>query len=212
MDHVKYLRWNVLLKQWKIVTRIYFCIKSFIIFIMTQIFFMLQKVTYMECRGVFRTQPNEYLSWSLFAKIANGFYSAKMIHHICLTEFWINIWVGVHDMQKEHIRLFPHFLITWMNIWFRQIITVSNNQADLPLGCWKKGTGRMAKSFDSLSSTFSERTKIKFLGFTKQEIVSKQLLINQFQPSVAFHMETSNSFCCPTEMTGFYMKRSPGLK
>ena len=177
---------------------------------MIQSFFMLQKLTYMECRGVFRTQRNEYLWWSLFAKIANGFYSAKTIHHICLTEFWMNIWVGVHDMQKEHLRLFPHFLITWMNIWFRQIITVSNNQADLPLGCWKKGTGRMAKSFDSLSSTFSERTKIRFLGFTKQEIVSKQLLINQFQPSVAFHMETSNPFAVQQKWLDFILNAALG--
>ena len=30
VDHVKYLRWNFLPKQYKLVARIYFCIKSFI--------------------------------------------------------------------------------------------------------------------------------------------------------------------------------------
>ena len=33
-----------------------------------------------------------------------------------------------------------------------------------------------------------------------------------FQPSVAFHIETSHLFCRTKQMTGFYVKRSNGLK
>ena len=34
---------------------------------------------------------------------------------------------------------------------------------------------------------------------------------NPFQPSVAFHVETSYLFCCAKQVTGFYMKCSTGL-
>ena len=35
---------------------------------------------------------------------------------------------------------------------------------------------------------------------------------NPFQPSVAFHIETSHLFCRAKEMTGYYIKRNTGLK
>ena len=38
------------------------------------------------------------------------------------------------------------------------------------------------------------------------------ILFNPFQPSVAFHIETSHLICCANQMTGFYMKRNTGLK
>ena len=37
-------------------------------------------------------------------------------------------------------------------------------------------------------------------------------MINPFQPSVAFHIETSHLFCVGKKMTGFYMKCNTGLK
>ena len=43
-----------------------------------------------------------------------------------------------------------------------------------------------------------------------QNIVQRQF--NPFQPSVAFHIETSHFFCSAKQMTGFYMKRNTGLK
>ena len=36
--------------------------------------------------------------------------------------------------------------------------------------------------------------------------------LKAFQPSVAFHIETSHLFCKAKQMTGFYMKRCTGLK
>ena len=36
--------------------------------------------------------------------------------------------------------------------------------------------------------------------------------INPFQPSVAFHMETSYLICTANQMTGFHMKCNTGLK
>ena len=36
--------------------------------------------------------------------------------------------------------------------------------------------------------------------------------INQFHPSIAFHIKTSQLFCFPKQMTGFYMKCNTGLK
>ena len=33
-----------------------------------------------------------------------------------------------------------------------------------------------------------------------------------FQPSIAFHIETSRLFCSAKQMTGFYMKHNTGLK
>ena len=35
---------------------------------------------------------------------------------------------------------------------------------------------------------------------------------NPFQPSVAFHLETSRLTCTTNQMTGFYMKYNTGLK
>ena len=35
---------------------------------------------------------------------------------------------------------------------------------------------------------------------------------NPFQPSVAFHIETSHFFCRAKQMTSFYVKRNTGLK
>ena len=35
---------------------------------------------------------------------------------------------------------------------------------------------------------------------------------NQFQPSVAFHIETSHLFCRAKQITGLYMKLNTGLK
>ena len=35
---------------------------------------------------------------------------------------------------------------------------------------------------------------------------------NPFQPSVAFHIETSHLFCSGKQMTDFYIKRNNGLK
>ena len=36
--------------------------------------------------------------------------------------------------------------------------------------------------------------------------------VNPFQPSVAFHIETSHLFCRAKQITGFYMKCNTGLK
>ena len=36
--------------------------------------------------------------------------------------------------------------------------------------------------------------------------------INPFQPSLAFHTETSHLFCSADQMTGFYMECNTGLK
>ena len=36
-------------------------------------------------------------------------------------------------------------------------------------------------------------------------------LINLFQPSVAFHIETSHLFCFAKHITGFYMERNTGM-
>ena len=36
--------------------------------------------------------------------------------------------------------------------------------------------------------------------------------IKLFQPSAAFHIETTHLFCCAKQMTGFYMKCNTGLK
>ena len=36
--------------------------------------------------------------------------------------------------------------------------------------------------------------------------------VNPFQPSVAFHIETSHLICKAKQMTGFYMKCNTGLK
>ena len=36
--------------------------------------------------------------------------------------------------------------------------------------------------------------------------------INPFQPSVAFHIETSHLICIASKMTGFYIKCNTGLK
>ena len=38
------------------------------------------------------------------------------------------------------------------------------------------------------------------------------MLINLFQPSVAFHKENSNLICIANQNTGFYMKSNVGLK
>ena len=38
------------------------------------------------------------------------------------------------------------------------------------------------------------------------------LFVQPFQPSVAFHIETSHLFCSAKQMTGFYMKHNTGLK
>ena len=40
----------------------------------------------------------------------------------------------------------------------------------------------------------------------------KKLFLTRFQPSVAFHVETSQLFCSAKQMSGFYMKRNIGLK
>ena len=36
--------------------------------------------------------------------------------------------------------------------------------------------------------------------------------LNQFQPSFAFHIETSHLFCSAKQLTGFYMKRNTELE
>ena len=36
--------------------------------------------------------------------------------------------------------------------------------------------------------------------------------VSPFESIIAFHIETSNSFCRAKQMTGFYMKRKHGLK
>ena len=38
------------------------------------------------------------------------------------------------------------------------------------------------------------------------------LFVQPFQPSVAFHIETSHLFCSAKQMTSFYMKQNIGLK
>ena len=35
---------------------------------------------------------------------------------------------------------------------------------------------------------------------------------NPFQPSIAFHIETSHLFCRANQVTGFYIKHNTGLK
>ena len=37
-------------------------------------------------------------------------------------------------------------------------------------------------------------------------------IINPFQPSIAFHIETCHLFCRAKQKTGFYMKYNTGLK
>ena len=43
-------------------------------------------------------------------------------------------------------------------------------------------------------------------------ILSKRLYVNPFQPSDAFHIETSHLFCRAKQTTGFYMKHYIRLK
>ena len=38
------------------------------------------------------------------------------------------------------------------------------------------------------------------------------VFFNQFKPSAAFHIETSQLFCFAKQVTGFYMKSNNGLK
>ena len=42
--------------------------------------------------------------------------------------------------------------------------------------------------------------------------VSEDVTYYPFQPSIAFHIETSRFICCANHMTGFYMKCNAGLK
>ena len=37
-------------------------------------------------------------------------------------------------------------------------------------------------------------------------------IINPFQPSAGYHIETSHLFCKAEQMAAFYMKRNTGLK
>ena len=37
-------------------------------------------------------------------------------------------------------------------------------------------------------------------------------MVNPFQPSIAFHVETSHLICFANQITGFYMKCNNGLK
>ena len=60
-----------------------------------------------------------------------------------------------------------------------------------------------------------------FLGLGKKWVISIRLQLQgikgkgpfiPFQPSVAFHIETSHLFSSAKQMTGFYMKRNTGQK
>ena len=48
--------------------------------------------------------------------------------------------------------------------------------------------------------------------FTRWRHCGKIQSINLFQPSVAFHIETSHLICFVNQMTSFYMERNSGLK
>ena len=50
------------------------------------------------------------------------------------------------------------------------------------------------------------------MGFQWVLIVLQSMQHNPFQPSVAFHVETSHLFSRAKQMTGFYIKCSTGLK
>ena len=43
-------------------------------------------------------------------------------------------------------------------------------------------------------------------------LYDRNIDLNPFQSSVAFHIETSHSTCTANQMTGFYMKCNTGLK
>ena len=44
------------------------------------------------------------------------------------------------------------------------------------------------------------------------ETPKRLILLNPFQPSVAFQIETSHLICSANQVTGFYMKCNTGLK
>ena len=46
----------------------------------------------------------------------------------------------------------------------------------------------------------------------ERNLICENIFINPFQPSVAFHIETSRLFCSAKQMTGSYMKCNTGLK
>ena len=54
--------------------------------------------------------------------------------------------------------------------------------------------------------------KIYLQELLKTEICLKLHMLNSFQPSVAFQMETSHLVCEAKQVTGFYIKRSTNLK
>ena len=39
----------------------------------------------------------------------------------------------------------------------------------------------------------------------------RKIVLNPFQPSVAFHIETSHLLCTKNQMAGFYMKCNSGM-
>ena len=61
----------------------------------------------------------------------------------------------------------------------------------------------------SFLNIFRAVVKIKNFNFCGIETLSNIYL---FQPSFAFHIETSHLFCSANKMTGFYMKSNTGLK
>ena len=61
----------------------------------------------------------------------------------------------------------------------------------------------------SFLNIFRAVVKIKNFNFCGIETLSNIYL---FQPSFAFHTETSHLFCSANKMTGFYMKSNSGLQ
>ena len=78
-----------------------------------------------------------------------------------------------------------------------------------------------AKAWTSLKVTLLHGSFSRFLNCTNgtkskashmSSIKMSYTLLNPFQPSVTFHIETNHSFSSTKQTAGFYMKRNTGLK
>ena len=66
----------------------------------------------------------------------------------------------------------------------------------------------------------AEKSKKLYLPKTSEKFdvvmcrigTESEIKLNPFQPSVAFHIETSHLICSVKQMTGCYTKRKTGLK
>ena len=90
----------------------------------------------------------------------------------------------------------------------------------LSLDHWLLLTATMSLLTKALKEMYQKLYLVPQAGFGLKRIDTTNLSrstinaleLNQFQPSVAFHIETSHLFCRAKQMTGFYMKRNTGLK